>query len=122
MSHSLHQTASSSDSAAEIRADRQADYVAFLHRVPFAIDAANMGYLTGYREDCSYQQGQYRDLDLPVGMLDNDFRNPDLDRFVDSERTSPVLASSVMPTPSTRPMCTFVLHATFRQAIPKQSL
>lgn len=47
MSRSAHPTATTSDSAANIRAARQADYVAFLHRAPFAIDAANMGYLTG---------------------------------------------------------------------------
>ena len=62
---------------------RQADYVAFLHRVPFVIDALNIGFLPGFREDCSYQQQQFTDLECPVGMLDNDFRNPDLDRYVD---------------------------------------
>jgi len=30
----------------------------------------------GFREDCGYQQSQYQDLNIPVGMLDNDFRNP----------------------------------------------
>ncbi|WP_115864206.1 DUF6610 family protein [Halorussus litoreus] len=69
--------------ATEITAARQADHVAFLHRVPFALDAFRLGFLTGFREDCTYQQHQYTDLDLPVGMLDNDFRNPDLDRYVE---------------------------------------
>jgi hypothetical protein len=35
-----------------------------------------------FRLNCGYQQSQYRDLNIPVGMLDNDFRNPDLDRYV----------------------------------------
>ena len=62
---------------------RQVDYVAFLHRVSFVIDALNMGFLPGFREDCSYQQQQFTNLKCPVGMLDNDFRNPDLDRYID---------------------------------------
>jgi hypothetical protein len=74
----------SCDSTTQSIADaRQTDYVAFLHRAPYAIDAFNMGFLPGFREDCTYQQNQFLDLDVPVGMLDNDFRNPDLDRYVD---------------------------------------
>jgi hypothetical protein len=69
--------------ATEITAARQADHEAFLHRIPFALDAFQLGFLTGFREDCTYQQQQYTDLELPVGMLDNDFRNPDLDRYVE---------------------------------------
>jgi len=57
--------------------------VAFLHRAPFALDAYELGFLPGFREDCGYQQSQSTQLDIPVGMLDNDFRNPDLERFVD---------------------------------------
>ncbi|WP_459190927.1 DUF6610 family protein [Halosimplex sp. J119] len=72
----------SSSSARVIAAARQADSVAFLHRAPFALDAYKLGFLSGFREDCSYQQSQYQDLNIPVGMLDNDFRNPDLDRYV----------------------------------------
>jgi len=71
------------DTASEIATARQADYVAFLHRAPFAADALALGYLPGFREDCGYQETQYQNLTLPVGMLDNDFRNPDLERFVD---------------------------------------
>jgi len=74
---------STSSKASEIVAARETDYVAFLHRVPFALDAFNLGFLTGFREDCTYQQNQYTDLELPVGMLDNDFRNPDLTRYVE---------------------------------------
>ncbi|PGF14543.1 hypothetical protein CP556_20790 [Natrinema sp. CBA1119] len=69
--------------AGEITDARQADQIAFLHRVPFALDAFRLGFLTGFREDCTYQQQQYTDLESPVGMLDNDFRNPDLNRYVE---------------------------------------
>jgi len=72
-----------SNTASEIAAARQADVVAFLHRVPFTLDAYKVGFLPGFREDCGYQQSQYQDLNIPVGMLDNDFRNPNLDRFID---------------------------------------
>lgn len=72
-----------SNAASEIAAARQANHVAFLHRVPFAFDAFRLGFLTGFREDCTYQQQQFKALELPVGMLDNDFRNPDLDRYVE---------------------------------------
>ena len=76
--------ATASDSTTKTHATaRQAKYVAFLHRVPFAIDALTLGFLPGFREDCTYQQGQFLNLNLSVGMLDNDFRNPDLDRYID---------------------------------------
>ncbi|MDT3437469.1 MULTISPECIES: DUF6610 family protein [Halobacteriales] len=72
-----------SRTASDIAAARQADILAFLHRAPFTLDAYKLGFLPGFREDCGYQENQYQNLTLPVGMLDNDFRNPDLDRFVD---------------------------------------
>jgi hypothetical protein len=72
-----------SNSSTETHTDaRQAAYVAFLHRVPFSIDALTLGFLPGFREDCTYQQSQFDGLECPVGMLDNEFRNPDLDRYV----------------------------------------
>ena len=82
---SIHEfSETTSDSTIESYDDaRQAEYVAFLHRVPFAIDALNLCFLTGFREDCTYQQQQFRNLELPVGMLDNDFRNSDLDRYTE---------------------------------------
>ncbi|WP_254534873.1 transposase [Halomarina litorea] len=78
----IHDSADSvNNSPTETHSDaRQAAYVAFLHRVPFAIDALTLGFLPGFREDCTYQQSQFDTLECPVGMLDNDFRNPDLDR------------------------------------------
>lgn len=72
----------SSSTEREITAARQADSVAFLHRAPFTLDAYKLDFLPGFREDCGYQQTQFKQLDIPVGMLDNDFRNPDLDRYV----------------------------------------
>ncbi|MFC7216006.1 DUF6610 family protein [Saliphagus sp. GCM10025334] len=58
--------------------------MAFLHRAPFAIDALTLGFLPEFREDCTYQQSKFDTLECPVGMLDNDFRNPDLDRILDT--------------------------------------
>jgi len=72
-----------SSTASDIAAARQTDQIAFLHRVPFTLDAYKLGFLPGFREDCGYQETQYQNLSIPVGMLDNDFRNPDLERFVD---------------------------------------
>ncbi|QGX93316.1 hypothetical protein EI982_00245 (plasmid) [Haloplanus rallus] len=74
---------SKANTASEIAAARQTEFVAFLHRAPFAGDALALGFLPGFREDCGYQTDQYQNLSLSVGMLDNDFRNPDLERFVD---------------------------------------
>ncbi|MCU4744451.1 hypothetical protein OB955_24535 [Halobacteria archaeon AArc-m2/3/4] len=74
---------SSASTARTIAAARQANYAAFLHRAPFVVDAVDLGFLPGFREDCGYQETQYQNLSLPVGMRDNDFRNPDLERFVD---------------------------------------
>ena len=72
-----------SSAASEIATARQADHIVFLHRLPFVADALALGYLPGFREDCGYQETQYQNFNLPVGMLDNDFRNPNLERFVD---------------------------------------
>ena len=86
MSRSAHPRAASIDTAPDIATARHTDYVAFLHRVPFVLDAVRLGYLTGVREDYSSREDQYLDLDVPVGMLDNDFRNPDLERYVERFR------------------------------------
>jgi hypothetical protein len=68
--------------ADDIAAARRAKYVAFLHRHPFATDAYNLGFLPGVREDYSFQTGDIANVETPVLMVDNDFRNPDLDRYV----------------------------------------
>ncbi|QIB75345.1 hypothetical protein G3I44_14240 [Halogeometricum borinquense] len=55
----------------------------FTARHPFTTDAYEKGFTVGYREDTSgFQAEQYRNVDLPVGFLDNDFRDPDLDRYL----------------------------------------
>ena len=72
----------SSSTAREIVAARRADSMASFHRAPFALYAYKLGFLPGFRGDCGYQQSQYQDSNITVGMLDNDLRNPDLDRYV----------------------------------------
>lgn len=62
---------------------RQADYVGFLHRHPFATEAYELGFAPGVREDYSYRVEDYPNVDLPVVILDNDFRNPDTARYLD---------------------------------------
>ncbi|MFC7213044.1 DUF6610 family protein [Saliphagus sp. GCM10025334] len=65
----------------------------FLHRHPFATDAYELGYAVGVREDYSYQIEEVPNVDLPVIMLDNDFRDPDLDRYLEKfERYDPSVA------------------------------
>ena len=86
MARSASLRAISIDAAPDIAAARQAEYIAFLHRVPFVLDAVRLGYLTGIRENYSSRDHLYHDLDVPVGMLDNDFRNPDLERYVERFR------------------------------------
>ncbi len=66
----------------EISRARSAEYVAFLSRHPFATDAFEAGFVTGVREDCSLQTGALRNVDIPILMLDNDFKNPNLERYV----------------------------------------
>lgn len=47
------------------------------------MDAYQLGFLPGFREDGGYQSKELNNVDLPVGFLDNDFSDPDLDRFLD---------------------------------------
>ena len=68
-------------SAAAIDDAQRAEYVAFLHREPFVITAYRLGFTVGVREDYSYQSS-LQNVDVPIEMLDNDFRNPDLDRYI----------------------------------------
>jgi hypothetical protein len=68
--------------ADSIAAARQAKYVAFLHRHPFATDAYDLGFLPGIREDYSLQTDDLANVETPVLMVDNDFRNPDAERYV----------------------------------------
>ena len=70
----------------DIAAARRAEYVAFLHRHPFATDAYETGFLPGVREDYTLQTGDLTNVDCPVLMVDNDFRDPDVDRYLDRIR------------------------------------
>lgn len=63
------------------------DYVATTGRYPFVVDAFSHGFLTGNREDSSYQlTDEHTNIDLPEGFLDNDYKDPDLDRFLEAFR------------------------------------
>jgi len=61
---------------------KQADYIGFLHRHPYATDAYELGFAPGVREDYSYLSEDYPNVDLPVVILDNDFHDPDRDRYL----------------------------------------
>jgi len=69
-------------SPATLEAARRPAYVGFLYRAPFATDAYELGFTTGIREDYRLQTDGYRNVDLPVVMLDNEFRDPDPNRYV----------------------------------------
>ena len=73
---------SSSGSDLQVAEARRAKYVAFLFRAPYALDAHQLGFATGLREDYTFQN-KWKTLDVPVFMLDNDFRNPDLERYLE---------------------------------------
>ncbi|MDS0476829.1 DUF6610 family protein [Natrinema sp. 1APR25-10V2] len=74
-------------------AAKQADYIGFLHRHPFATDAYELGFAPGVREDYSYRCEQYPNVELPVVILDNDFRDSNLDRYLERfERHDPSVA------------------------------
>lgn len=60
----------STTAAHDIAAARQAERIAFLHRVPFVLEGLSLGFLPGLREDCGYQTTQFDTLDIPVGMLE----------------------------------------------------
>lgn len=65
----------------------------FLHRYPYATDAYELGYAVGLREDYTYQGDEYPNVDLPVVVLDNDFQDPDIDRYLDRfEQYDPSMA------------------------------
>ena len=66
----------------DVAAARQAEYIAFLHRHPFATDAYELGFLPGVREDYSLQIDDSANVDVPILMVDNDFRDPDPERYV----------------------------------------
>mgnify|MGYP000598568450 CR=1 FL=1 len=75
------------DTTLSIAQAQQAEYVAFLSRHPFATDAYQFGFVTGVREDCRLQTDHLRNVEVPLTMLDNDFKRPDLDRYLERFRT-----------------------------------
>lgn len=58
------------------------NYVGFLHRHPFATDAYELGFAPGVREDYTYVAEAYPNVELPVVILDNKFRDPDVERYL----------------------------------------
>jgi hypothetical protein len=82
-----HTSPDSSIHVKDIETVRRAEYVAFLSRHPFATDAHELGFVTGIREDCRLQTDHLRNVDVPLGMLDNDFKNPNLERYLETFRT-----------------------------------
>lgn len=54
----------------------------FLHRHPYATDAYELGFAPGIREDYSFQDTE-PNVDLPTVILDNDFADPDIDRYLE---------------------------------------
>lgn len=67
--------------ADEIAEARNADWVVYTGRYPHVFDAVRLGFGIGHREDSSYQWTP-DEVDLPVHFLDNDYRDANLDRFV----------------------------------------
>jgi len=72
-----------SSTASDIAAARQADQIAFLHRVPFTLDAYKLGFLPGFREDCGYQETQYQNLSIPCWNARQRLPESRSERFVD---------------------------------------
>jgi hypothetical protein len=65
----------------EIAEARKADWVVYTGRYPHIFDAVRLGFGIGHREDSSYQWTP-DEVDLPTHFLDNDYRDADLDRFI----------------------------------------
>jgi len=67
------------------------DYIAFLHRVPFASDAHYLGYTTGIRQDYTLQQSNLP-IHTPTLVQDNTYDNPDIEDYINTfNRKQPVL-------------------------------
>ena len=66
----------------DVAAARNVDWVVFTGRYPYVFDAARLGFGIGHREDSSYQWTP-DEVHLPVHFLDNDYKDADLERFVE---------------------------------------
>lgn len=75
---SVPDNTATADAVAEAR---NANWVIYTGRYPHVFDAVRLGFGIGHREDSSYQWTP-EEVDLPVHFLDNDYRDADLDRFV----------------------------------------
>jgi hypothetical protein len=73
----------------------QFDYFATTGRIGLSIvDAHDLGYLVGHREDSSLQLREgHTNIDVSCNFLDNYFEKPDLDRFLETfKRLEPSVA------------------------------
>jgi hypothetical protein len=61
---------------------RRPAYIAFTQRVPFVLDAYRLGFSPGLSEEYTYQAGG-PNCRVPALFLDNNFRDPDLSRWLD---------------------------------------
>lgn len=52
-------------------------------RHPVSTEAYRRGFAPGVREDYELQNGDLPNVEFPVVFLDNDFREPDLDRYLE---------------------------------------
>ncbi len=76
----------------DIAAARNVDWVIYTGRYPHVFDAARLGFGIGHREDNPYQWTP-SEVRLPVHFLDNDYRDADLDRFIERvQRYKPEIA------------------------------
>lgn len=69
-----------------IAAARNASWIVHTGRYPHIFDAARLGFVTGHREDLSYGWTP-EEVTLKTSFLDNDYEDPDLNRFVEAVHT-----------------------------------
>lgn len=68
--------------SSDLQEAQRPEYIAFSHRDPFARDAYKLGFMPGLRENVyKYQISRKTNVDYPVYFLDNDHRDPDLERY-----------------------------------------
>lgn len=66
----------------EVAAARSLDWIITTGRYPYVFDACRLGFGIGHREESDYQWSP-DEVSLPVHFLDNDYRDADLERFVE---------------------------------------
>lgn len=66
----------------EVAEARKLDWIITTGRYPYVFDACRFGFGIGHREESNYQWSP-DEVSLPVHFLDNDYRDSDLDRFVE---------------------------------------